>query len=359
MKKLIVILTLVLLTGFFGGCAVIPAIITTGSSFAVPQTASLVITAAGTAHKTALIVTDERDMDDMLSDKMLTIQAEAILLTESGVDMEATCLNGDIYVAGEYETLTDRDNAISALEDLKGVESVKGILKQMPTSLVAMVEPTIRDKHAESVIETGLLKELHIKSANVDVSVVQGEAVIIGVVKDDIEAAEVVRIVENLRPKSKNQVAVTSILAIQDAYETGRVQPNSIFALKTQTQMLADTARKTKPALPLKAPVAVTKPSIASLAAYVPRNRTPWQKARLNMKHRILNIAKSEHDKRAKRELITLSSRVLKDTHMSIEGRLVRTMNNSTNQAVRAHVDSILHDIAPSRTERLHTLAMN
>ncbi|QJB56130.1 BON domain-containing protein [Pseudodesulfovibrio sp. zrk46] len=354
MKKLAVILTLLLLAALAGGCAVVPALVTTGASMAVPQTASLAITAAGTVHKTALVAADERDVDDMMSDKMLTIQAEAILLTEPGTDVEAMCLNGDMYVAGEYDTPEDRETVIRELGSLKGVKSVKGVLKQTPTSLVAQVEPTIRDKHAESVIQAGLIKELHIKSANVDVFVVQGEAVVFGVVKDQTEAERVETLVRDLRPGKEDPVSVTSLLALQSAHENGVSQPNDLFALKTRAQMLAERSEKVR-----KAAAVENWRDLEELAFLLPAERTPWQKARLKMKHRILSTANREQDKQARRELITLSSQVLKDTHISIESRLVRTLISTDNVEVRRQVEAILNDVAPHRAERLHTLAMN
>ncbi|MCP4454197.1 MAG: BON domain-containing protein, partial [Planctomycetes bacterium] len=250
--------------------------------------------------------------------KMLTIQAQAILLAELGTDMDATCLNGDIYLVGEYATAADRDSTIKELEGLKGVNSVKGVIKQRPTSLVALVEPAIADSHAETVIETGLFKELHIRSANVDVEVVQGEAVVMGVVKNGEEAADVVRLVEQLRPTSKTPVKVTSLLVFQESFAAHQPQMNDRFILRTGQSVQAPT--------PQKAVVIVHKPAITSLAAYMPRERSIWQKARLDMKWRILSLSKVEADPTTRRELITLSTKVLKDTHLSIEDRLVKTL---------------------------------
>lgn len=369
MKKHIVIITIMLFGLLSGGCAVIPALITTGASFAVPQTVSLAMTAVGTTHKTLLIAADERNLDDMVSDKMLTIQAQSLLLTETGTSMDATCLNGDIYLVGEYATPADRDNVIEELQSINGVNSVKGVIKQLPTSLTALVEPTIADKHAETIIESGLLAKLHIKSANVDVEVVQGEAVIIGVVRDKTEAEAVTRIVEGLRPASKKPVKVTSLLAFQNAFEAGETQDNNRFALLTQQQMLVKGTLPAKPLVTVQSPRLDTaslsatdnpSPNLDDLyALYAPPTRSSWQKARRNMKLRILTLSKNETDPIARKELITLSTKVLKDRNISIEDRLVKTLNSTTNLAVKEHVDSILFDIAPQRTERISTLAMN
>lgn len=361
MKKVVVIFGFLLLACFSGGCAVIPAIVTTGASFAVPQSASLAISAVGTVHKTALVAADERQVDEMISDKMATIQAEAILLTERGVDMEATCLNGDLYVVGEYATPADRDRAIKSLEEIQSVNSVKGVVKPMPSSLVALIKPAIADSHAETVISTGLIKELHIKSANVDVHIVQGEAVIVGVVENATEAESIVRLVEKLKPDARTPIKVTSLLVQQDIYEAGLPQRNNTYALNSGTLMLADATQASLPETNSESAPVIEKdrPTISSLAAYIPADLTPWQKARQKMKRRILSLAKSETDPKAKRQLISLSAKVRTDTMISIEDRLVRTMNHSTNLAVRSHINAILTDIAPHRTLQVQTIAMH
>lgn len=358
MKKLSVILALMLFACISGGCAVIPAIVTTGASFAVPQTASLAISAVGTVHKTALVAADERQLDEMISDKMTTIQAEAALLTRQGVDMEATCLNGDLYVVGEYVSPEDRDEALTALEEIKGVRSVKGVVKPMPTSLAALIKPAITDHHAETVIETGLLKELHIKSANVDVAVVQGEAVITGVVENETEAASVVHLVEGLAPKTRTPIKVTSLLVRQDIYEAGLPQHNEVFALRGGSSAPAEVA-STPPAEPAEPVAEVDTPSLASLAGQFPAEPSAWQQARMKMKLRLLSLARAETDPKAKRELITLSSKVRKDTMFSIEDRLVKALHRTNNLSVRNHVNDILAEIAPQKTLHIQTVAMN
>lgn len=362
MKKYVVFIVMIILSAMSGACAVVPALVTTGASMAVPQTASLVITAAGTVHKTVLYAADERDTQDIFADYMLTVQAQAMLLSEPEVDMDATCFNGDIYLVGDYTTVADRDRVISRLSELKGVSSVKGVVKERPTSLTAMVEPTITDNHAETVIETGLLGELHIKSANVDVEMVQGEAVIMGVVRDKEEAQHVIDVVKRLRPKSKREIKVTSLLAFQDVHDKGGVQENQMYALHAETPqtMVADATPKTAPAQAVQAPVATGDPSLNALYAhYFPKEPTLWQKSRQRMKTRILVMAKNEQNPRTKRELITLSSKVLKDKSTSIEDRLVRTLVSTSDPKMRKHVNRVLRDIAPKRTERIRALAMN
>lgn len=238
MKQCAVLCILILLSALSGGCAVVPALMT-GASFAVPQSASVAITAASTVHKTALIAADERSVDDMMSDKMLTFQAGAMLLAQTGASMEASCLNGEMYVVGEYATQEDRNEIIRELSSLQGVTAVKGVLKPMPDKLASLIEPTIRDSHAHSVIETGLLKELHIKSANVDVIVVQGEAVILGVVANADEAIRVTNMVASLSPKSDTPLTVTSLLAHQDSHDAGLPQNNDAFILRAESPLAA------------------------------------------------------------------------------------------------------------------------
>ena len=235
--------------------------------------------------------------------------------------------------------------------------------------MLASINPAVTDGHAEAVIETGLFKELHIRSANVDVEVVQGEAVIMGVVRDREEADNVIDIVKSLRPESKRQIKVTSLLAYQNAYETNSVQDNQTYALLTRQQMLAEASQvpeseetelSAAPAIVVETGDTDKSPALEQLyARYFPEKPSTWQKARRKMKTRILDLAKAEQDPRAKMELITLSSKVLKDKNTSIELRLLKTLSTTTNTSVWNHVDNILDDISPERVERIQTLAMN
>ncbi|MDD3312558.1 BON domain-containing protein [Pseudodesulfovibrio sp.] len=390
MKKLVVIIALLLAASFSGGCAVVPALVTTGASFAVPQVASVAISAASTVHKTVLIAADERNVDDMVADKVATIRAQASLLGESGADVEAQCLNGDIYVVGEYATPEDRDKVVASLQRIDGVRSVKGVLRPMPESLAAMVEPAVSDKHAEMVIEAGLIKELNIKSANVDVAVLQGEAVITGVVENDAEADAMVSLVRRLRPRTARPVRITSLLAVQDDFERGDRQANDTFVLLTEAQMLAAAKAPVMAALATPAPVLpesaradgapagpglasteagmidtadlgadASSPSLAELASErIPDRMTPWQRARLKMKRRIAELAKAEADPLVKRRLITLSTRVLKDKNTSIEARLVKTFHRTPNLRLKHLVNGILADYAPGSAVPIQTVAM-
>ena len=364
MKKHVASIIIVLCLAFSGGCAVVPALVTTGASLAVPQTASMIITAASTVHKTALFAADERNTEDMVADKFLSLKAQAMLLTEPQADMDASCYNGDIYLTGEFVTPADRDRIITRMQEIDGAHSVKGVIKQRPSDMLAAIKPAVTDSHAEMVIETGLFKELHIRSANVDVEVVQGEAVVMGVVRDKEEEKRVLDIVRKLRPKSSRQITVTSLLALQDAYEANAVQENEEYALLTRQQELA-LAEAEQPAPVQTLDVAdfetggaETSPKLAALYdRYFPEKT--WSEYRHQMKNRILELAKAESNSEAKKELITLSSKVLKDRHTSVECRLIKTLCTTQNVSVWNHVDTILDDIAPERTERIQTLAMN
>ncbi|WP_419786099.1 BON domain-containing protein [Pseudodesulfovibrio sp.] len=373
MKKLTVIMALLFAACFSGGCAVVPALVTTSASFAVPQMASVAISTASTVHKTVLIAADERNMNDMVTDKVATIRAQASLLGERGADVEAQCLNGDMYVVGEFKTPADRDKVVSAMQEIDGVKSVKGVLRPMPANLADMVAPAIEDKHAETVIEAGLVKELTIRSANVDVEVVQGEAVITGVVEDEAEARAVVALVRRLRPHGSHPVKVTSLLAVQNVFEAGGRQDNESFVLLTEKQMLAEAQAPTIevvtppvsreiPITPAASsvPVADPSPTLAELAAdRIPEKTTPWQRARIRMKQRIVELAQKEHDPLVKRRLITLSTRVLKDKNTSIEARLVKTYHRTPNLRLKQLVNGLLADYAPASIVPLSAVAMN
>ena len=98
--------------------------------------------------------------------------------------------------------------------------------------------------------------------------------------------------------------------------------------------------------------------SVEQAADRLPVKRTAWQRARLRMKHRILQLAKQEQNPEVKRRLITLSTRVLKDRNTSIEARLVKTLHRTPNLRIKTLVNDILAEYAPDSVVPIQTVAM-
>ncbi len=208
-----------------GGCAaILPTLLSSAVSFVVPKSVSLAMTGLRTIQKIALIAADERSLNDMAKDKILSIKASANLLSEPQSNVEAYVYNSDIYVVGEVDSLETRNRIITDLREIKGVRDVKGVLKERPPNDYA---PNVSDAYLENIVQLALTKQLHIRSANIEAEACQGEIFILGVVENKQEEFE---IMEYVRGISNNRV--TSLICVQDEYESGMLASNYQYILR-------------------------------------------------------------------------------------------------------------------------------
>lgn len=208
-----------------GGCAaILPTLLSSAASFIVPKSVSLAMTGLRTIQKIALIAADERDLDDMAKDKILSIKASANLMAEPLSNVEAYAYNSDIYVVGEVDSLETRNRIITELREIKGVRDVKGVIKERPPDDYA---PNVSDAYLENIVQLALTKQLHIRSSNIEAEACQGEIFILGVVADKQEEFE---IIEYVRGITNNRV--TSLICLQNEYEHGMLASNYQYTLR-------------------------------------------------------------------------------------------------------------------------------
>ncbi|MDD4951464.1 MAG: BON domain-containing protein [Desulfovibrionaceae bacterium] len=345
------------------GCAgVIPLAMSTGASLAVPKTVSLAMTGVKMLHKTTLLAADERNAGDMLKDKIVDIKAQASLLADRlDADVEAHCYNGDIYLVGEVDRPETADRLVRRMKSINGVTEVKGVIKTRPGTGYA---PPVNDCLVEAKVEANLIKHYHIRSANFDVDVVQGEAVLLGVVENKAEEQEVVDFVKKLKTlKGLAHMRVTSLLAIQDEYEAGLEDSNSKFALlenPAPQSLCARPETRTLAAKPEARPLAFktrtwTPPE--SALQNPADDPSPWQMARLRMNRRIVTMAKAEINHKSRIELLRLSHKILRDKNTSILARLSKTLNNSSQLATKVKLQTLIADISPDAPRKVWNLA--
>ena len=93
----------------------LPFALTTTASFVMPQTASLAMSGIKSAYQGAYLASDERDMNTILRDNMLSLKAQSALLTAQGSsDVHAYAYNGEVFAVGVVNTQDDRDRIITA-----------------------------------------------------------------------------------------------------------------------------------------------------------------------------------------------------------------------------------------------------
>ncbi|MBU1228366.1 MAG: BON domain-containing protein [Proteobacteria bacterium] len=318
-----------------GGCAMIPFALTTTASLAMPQTASLAMSGVKGAYKTMQLAADERDMNTIMRDNMLTLKAKSALLTErSATDVQVYAYTGDIFAVGVVDNEAQRDHLIRTLQGVKGVDEVKGVIR-----LRDMENPYagLRDNFLENTTRMALGRYLLHKNAGVEIGAVQGELCLMGVVGTYAEALDLIQYVESV-----SGTRAMSLLAIRDEYATGRPENNKRYLLTpapaaqeaNETRQLAAERPQTLPSAPVIA--RKFRPAAA------PEQPVVWNKARIRLGDKLQTLAKRAQSPSARAELMTLAGQVTTDHDLSITDRLSVAAAQAKNQHARLKIQSLL-----------------
>jgi osmotically-inducible protein OsmY len=318
-----------------GGCALLPFALTTTASFAMPQTASFAMTGVKSAYTTASLASDERDMNTILRDNMLSLKSKSTLVATRGAeDVHVYAYNGDVFAVGVVDSESERDRIIRALQAVKGVNKVKGHIR-----LSDPENPGMRQADAAlgSRVRMSLSRYLLHKNAGVDVEAVQGDLCLMGVVGTYAEALDLIQYVESI-----SGARALSMLAIRDEYAFGRTQTNHLYQLRPEADDASGLSpQNDDPPLP-KGPVLASAPAPQQGAQEQPAVRATWNKARLHIHNRLATFAKREASPEARAELLALAEQVAQDRDLSISDRLSVAAAQAKHQHSRAKIQSLL-----------------
>jgi osmotically-inducible protein OsmY len=384
-----------------GGCAVLPIAITTGASFAMPQTASLAMTGVKGVYNTAYLASDERDMNTVLRDHMLSLKAQSALLTAQGSsDVQVYAYNGEVFAVGVVNAQEDRDRVIRAMQNVKGVGAIKGYIRTRDAE-DAMSRSA--DSGLELRARLALGRYVLHKNSGVEVQAVDGQLCLMGVVGTHAEALDVIQYVESVTGKP-----ALSLLSIRDEYATGHRQTNRLYLLAPgdaepprrafaslndpqplpdapislaraasadsqttgQADSQAEAAPAEQPAMAVQQPsatdsnnirmAATPPPSRTAPARVAPARLAPMQaanaplparqafsvpavnKTRAHMRDRIAAMAQREANPAARAELLDLAARVAQDRDLSISDRLSVAADAATQQQSKARIMALL-----------------
>jgi osmotically-inducible protein OsmY len=320
-----------------GGCAMLPFALSTTASFAAPRAASLAFSGVKNIYQTAQLAADERDMNTILRDNMLTMKAKSSLLTEQAAsDVQVYAYNGDIFAVGVVENEAQRDHVINTLQGVKGVDEVKGVLR-----LRDLENPYagLKDDFLENSTRMALNRYILHKNVGVEISAVQGEICLVGVVGTYAEALDLIQYVESV-----SGTRAMSLLAIRDEYATGKSENNHRY-------LLTPSPEHAPPRAPEPAHVASVKPhglhathqtTPSLMAEAAPAQPATWNKARLRLGAQLKSHAKSLSNPTAKAELLALAGQVTSDRDVSITDRLSVAAEQATHQHARLKIQSLL-----------------
>lgn len=340
-----------------GGCAMLPFAIS-GASLAMPQNASLAVSGVKGVYNTGYLASDERDMNTIVRDNMLTLKAKSALLTVKGADdVQVLALKGDLFAVGTVKNTAERDEIIRAMRQVQGAGSIKGHLPLRDPEIA----PTLSaDASLENRARMALSRHLLHKNSGVEVQAVEGEICLMGVVGTHAEALDLIQYIEAV-----TGARTISLLAIRNEYATGRTETNRLYLLEpsdapaSQGLSLYPNAPEAPP-LP-RAPIALGKtvhpptalqahasPATALLApvrlsaapAHAPAIAA--NPARAHMQQKLTALAKREQNPQARAELLTLASQIAQDRDVSIADRLSVAAAQATQHQAKTKIEALL-----------------
>lgn len=360
-----------------GGCAMLPFAITTGASLAMPQAASLAMTGVKGVYTTASLASDERDVNTILRDNMLTLKAKSSLLTDRGADnVQVYAYNGEVFAVGVTPTEEDRERLIRRIQDVKGVGAVKGYIRVSDPELAINRKADI---NLESQARLALSRHLLHKNSGVEVQAVDGRLCIMGVVGTHAEALDLIQYVETM-----SGARALSLLSIREEYAQGRMQTNRLYLLESGEAEHAAGPRRSQLSLrddgpgPLSAPpvqLAEADPAAAPIAdpgvsasgpalrlavtrlpAPRPAHVAPAQtyavqaakaapaanKARAAIQQRLTGMAGAVDSPEARAELLAVAGQVASDRELSIADRLSVAAAQASQPQAKARLDALL-----------------
>ncbi len=128
------------------------------------------------------ITVDERDISTQVKDKAITTKILAKFVADDSVkvlDISASCYKGQVYLVGEYESTAQKKQAINIA---KGVDGVKSITTYLFPKKDIDGCGTTDNLNIAAHVKAALVKDKDIWATNVEVSMVQCKAVLLGVV---------------------------------------------------------------------------------------------------------------------------------------------------------------------------------
>jgi len=241
-----------------GGCAMLPFAITTTAGLAMPQNASLAMSSVKGVYNTAYLASDERDMNTIMRDNMLSLKAQSAMLTAQGsADVQVHAYNGEIFAVGVVDTQADRDRVIRAMQNVKGVGAIKGYIRlrdsEVPINRLA-------DGKLEDSARLAMSRHLLHKNSGVEIQAVDGQLCLMGVVGTHAEALDIIQYVETVTGKP-----ALSLLAIRDEYASGQTQTNRLYLLRPGDDSILHAAMRDDPNPLPSAPIRMASSGQAAL----------------------------------------------------------------------------------------------
>lgn len=152
--------------------------------FVLAVLACTVLLQGCTVYKAAV---DERNVGTIASDEKITLLIKKEFLNDDSVkylDYDVASYHGHVFIMGEYESRAQADQAIALARSVEGVRKVSTYLLPKRENDAC---GTFDSLELEASIKKRLIEDKDIWSTNVDVYMVQCNAVLVGIVGSTAE----------------------------------------------------------------------------------------------------------------------------------------------------------------------------
>ncbi|BCS90029.1 BON domain-containing protein [Pseudodesulfovibrio sediminis] len=247
----IIILVLVLL--LLPGCAAVPFGI--GLIPGAPAYLSSIIGSGQTVYETAM---DERSTEQQIVDSIIAGHAQAELYKKKDIEagqIDTYCYFGTLYLVGEYES---QEQLRTIYECVDKVENKRGVISHL----------YIRDKEADTdffeeqakyaELRTQLIADFSVTSTPIEVDIVQGDVILLGVIADKKER-------DRIMYHAKNTSGVNRVISYLYHQELSGPEPHIMSAGIMATN--PNTLDSIPPPSPISKPKTKKRTRVAKKAA--------------------------------------------------------------------------------------------
>jgi len=147
-----------------------------------------VTSGCGTIYKVAV---DKRTIDTQLTDEQITMAIRQRFVNDKAIKLlnfSVYCYDGHVYLVGEYETRAERQHALTEAKSVQGVRDITTYL--LPKRKVPKCG-TFNNVKLAAYVKAKLIKDMNIRSTNIEVKAVQCNVVLLGIVgsSDQVQMA--------------------------------------------------------------------------------------------------------------------------------------------------------------------------
>lgn len=181
MKKIKIAFVLVAII-FLPGCSLLP--ITIGFIPSAPAFVASVLNNGHTVYESAV---DERSTQQQLLDSIIAGHAQAEFYKHSDItphQISAYCYFNKLYLVGEY---TDQEQLRKIYECVNRVDGKKAVISRLYQKKDNPGKTSLEAKAMYTDIESQLVTDFEITSSPIEIKIIQGDIILLGVISDKAE----------------------------------------------------------------------------------------------------------------------------------------------------------------------------